>query len=58
MKKYKILRAAVTQSKRIKAESVVNFQTITLILKNLNDLVKLYKNKQIAEENKTKSTAV
>jgi hypothetical protein len=47
------LRAAVTQSKRIK-ESVVNFQTITLVLiLNLNE-VKLYKNKQIAEENKTK----
>ena len=51
-------RKAVKVAKQNKLNSVVNFQTITssTYTKNLNDLVKLYKNKQIAEANKTKAT--
>ena len=51
-------RKAVKVAKQNKLNSVVNFQTITssTYIKNLNDLVKLYKNKQIAEANKTKAT--
>jgi hypothetical protein len=32
MKKYKILRAAVTQSKKNKAESVVNFKLLSVLI--------------------------